>query len=278
MASSSNNSSCCTPSSGSCSGPVSGWGASPVPHHQSTIHPHLVQPCIQSQYEPHTSQPCYNLQETQYSSLNETKSSQFPASYEQIQDVSGYVYCPPGWNEMRLRTGTDAAAISKIAMDTFTDIAYIKDKNAIQVIGESHDDVYKAQSLLNTLFSLPPVQPKKQWVRPDRPGDWGQCREAPNRGLRQMQSEPALNHNCAPWQVSRQPSGHKLSRNRKSYHQFDGTPSITEHGVYQYSTGSSTHHLQSNRFSAEPTHGFTTEPRNNSASVRRSAIPSGQWR
>ena len=32
----------------------------------------------------------------------------------------------------------------KIAMDTFTDIAFIKEKNAIQIIGETHDEVYAA--------------------------------------------------------------------------------------------------------------------------------------
>lgn len=29
-------------------------------------------------------------------------------------------------------------------MDTYTDISYIKEKNAIQISGETHDDVYKA--------------------------------------------------------------------------------------------------------------------------------------
>lgn len=61
-----------------------------------------------------------------------------------MEDITGYVYCPPDWDEIRLRTGSDADAIRKIAMDTYTDIAYIKEKNAIQIIGEMHDDVYKA--------------------------------------------------------------------------------------------------------------------------------------
>lgn len=29
-------------------------------------------------------------------------------------------------------------------METYTDIAYIKEKNAIQIAGEGHEDVYKA--------------------------------------------------------------------------------------------------------------------------------------
>ncbi|KAI9098731.1 hypothetical protein DFS34DRAFT_618747 [Phlyctochytrium arcticum] len=127
-------------------------------------------------------------------------------SWEQVSvDVTGFVYCPPGWDEQRLRAGPDAEAIAKIAMDTYTDISYIKDKNAIQISGETHDDVYKAQNQLNTLFFPVIVKSKRQWARPDRPGVWGQRRDstAPaqramgtgigSNGLRKMKSESALN-------------------------------------------------------------------------------------
>ncbi|KAJ3097476.1 hypothetical protein HDU97_004843 [Phlyctochytrium planicorne] len=88
-------------------------------------------------------------------------------------------------------------------MDTYTDISYIKDKNAIQISGETHDDVYKAQNQLNSLFFPVIVKSKRQWARPDRPGSWGQRRDSsgPNNaatngnggGLRKMKSESALN-------------------------------------------------------------------------------------
>ncbi|KAI8803680.1 hypothetical protein BJ742DRAFT_776931 [Cladochytrium replicatum] len=129
-------------------------------------------------------------------------------------DVIGFVYCPPGWDEQRLRAGPDADAIRTIAIDTYTDIAYIKEKNSIQITGESHDDVYKAQNQLNTLFFPVIVKSKRQWARPDRPGVWGQRRDlngnptnqtsengnnnrysnSQNNGIRKMKSEPAL-HN-----------------------------------------------------------------------------------
>ncbi|TPX67768.1 hypothetical protein SpCBS45565_g03564 [Spizellomyces sp. 'palustris'] len=121
-------------------------------------------------------------------------------TWEQVAvDVTGFVYCPPGWDEQRLRAGPDAEAIGKIAMDTYTDISYIKEKNAIQISGETHDDVYKAQNQLNTLFFPVIVKSKRQWARPDRPGVWGQRRDSttprpganPN-GLRKMKSESAL--------------------------------------------------------------------------------------
>ncbi|KAJ3075744.1 hypothetical protein HK102_005544 [Quaeritorhiza haematococci] len=114
-------------------------------------------------------------------------------------DVTGFVYCPPGWDEQRLRAGPDADAIRNIALETYTDIAYIKEKNAIQISGETHDDVYKAQNQLNTLFFPVVVKSKRQWARPDRPGSWGQRRDG-NRnggpsgpsGLRKMKSESSL--------------------------------------------------------------------------------------
>ncbi|KAJ3119124.1 hypothetical protein HDU96_000039 [Phlyctochytrium bullatum] len=117
-----------------------------------------------------------------------------------LTDVIGFVYCPPGWDEHRLRSGPDAEAIGKIAMDTYTDISYIKDKNAIQISGETHDDVYKAQNQLNSLFFPVIVKSKRQWARPDRPGSWGQRRDSsgpgpapgPHGGLRKMKSESAL--------------------------------------------------------------------------------------
>ncbi|KAI8903907.1 hypothetical protein PhCBS80983_g05692 [Powellomyces hirtus] len=123
-------------------------------------------------------------------------------SWEQVAvDVTGFVYCPPGWDEQRLRAGPDAEAIGKIAMDTYTDISYIKEKNAIQISGETHDDVYKAQNQLNALFFPVIVKSKRQWARPDRPGVWGQRRDSSSAGprqpggvggLRKMKSESAL--------------------------------------------------------------------------------------
>ncbi|KAJ3217135.1 hypothetical protein HK099_005591 [Clydaea vesicula] len=118
------------------------------------------------------------------------------------EDVTGFVYCPPGWDEARLREGNDADQIKAIAMDTYTDIAYIKEKNAIQIAGESHEDVYKAQTQLNTLFFPVIVKSKRQWARPDRPGSWGQRRDSVNvgyggqnhGGLRRMKSESALSY------------------------------------------------------------------------------------
>ncbi|KAJ3299700.1 hypothetical protein HK104_007628 [Borealophlyctis nickersoniae] len=133
--------------------------------------------------------------------------SSFPTdrSWEQVAvDVTGFVYCPPGWDEQRLRAGPDAEAIGKIAMDTFTDISYIKEKNAIQISGETHDDVYKAQNQLNTLFFPVIVKSKRQWARPDRPGVWGQRRDAsanagrPGSGIRKMKSESALQAGRGP--------------------------------------------------------------------------------
>ncbi|KAJ3197409.1 hypothetical protein HK101_003835 [Irineochytrium annulatum] len=118
------------------------------------------------------------------------------ATVPQPLDVSGFIYCPPGWDELRLRSGPDAEAIGKIAFDTFTDISFIKDKNAIQISGETHDDVYKAQNALNNLFFPVIVRSKRQWVRPDRPGGWGQRRDSsaatPSAPLRKMRSEPML--------------------------------------------------------------------------------------
>ncbi|KAI8823487.1 uncharacterized protein EV422DRAFT_521191 [Fimicolochytrium jonesii] len=121
-------------------------------------------------------------------------------TWEQVGvDVTGFVYCPPGWDEQRLRAGPDAEAIGKIAMDTYTDISYIKEKNAIQISGETHDDVYKAQNQLNELFFPVIVKSKRQWARPDRPGVWGQRRDVAasaggrqGGGLRKMKSESAL--------------------------------------------------------------------------------------
>ncbi|RKO93753.1 hypothetical protein BDK51DRAFT_30173 [Blyttiomyces helicus] len=112
-------------------------------------------------------------------------------------DVTGFVYCPPGWDEQRLRAGPDAEAIGKIALETYTDIAFIREKNAIQISGETHDDVYKAQNQLNLIFFPVIVKSKRQWARPDRPGVWGQRRDTnaprpPPGGLRKMKSESAL--------------------------------------------------------------------------------------
>ncbi|KAJ3085074.1 hypothetical protein HK102_000344 [Quaeritorhiza haematococci] len=116
-------------------------------------------------------------------------------------DVTGFVYCPPGWDEQRLRAGADADAIRNIALETYTDIAYIKEKNAIQISGETHDDVYKAQNRLNTLFFPVIVKSKRQWARPDRPGSWGQRRDSNGRGgLRKMKSESSLHSQARNFQ------------------------------------------------------------------------------
>lgn len=161
---------------------------------------------------------------------------------QEQQDVTGFVFLPPVWDEERLRHGEDAAAITKIAMDTYTDIAYIKEKNAIQIIGETHDDVYKAQTSLNTLFFPVIVKSKRQWARPDRPGiiarsvnfsgSWGQRRDGTGSGMRRMKSESALKsaggavggaHNYTGW-------GHQHQRQgdwRKSYQQVSTSGSYS---------------------------------------------------
>ncbi|KAJ1568132.1 hypothetical protein HK405_003538 [Cladochytrium tenue] len=95
------------------------------------------------------------------------------------EEITGFVYCPPGWDEARLRCGPDAEAIGKIALETFTDISFIKEKNAIQIVGETHDEVYAAQNRLNGIFFPIVVKSRRQWARPDRPGAWGQRRDTP---------------------------------------------------------------------------------------------------
>ncbi|KAJ3127109.1 hypothetical protein HK098_006806 [Nowakowskiella sp. JEL0407] len=113
-------------------------------------------------------------------------------------DVIGYVYCPPGWDSNRLQAGEEAESITKIALETYTDIAYHKEKNAIQISGESQEDVYKAQTALNAIFFPVIVKSKRQWARPDRPGQWGQRRDYYNNGsnppnhIRKMKSESFL--------------------------------------------------------------------------------------
>ncbi|KAJ3412003.1 hypothetical protein HDV05_001384 [Chytridiales sp. JEL 0842] len=128
---------------------------------------------------------------------------------QDTSDITGFVYCPPGWDEHRLRSGPDAEVIGKIAMETYTDLSYIKDKNAIKILGETNEDVYKAQTQLNSLLSPPPSKSKRQWARPDRPGGWGQRRDLSSpsmsnlsgaaaagagngNGLRRMKSEAVL--------------------------------------------------------------------------------------
>ncbi|KAI8611019.1 hypothetical protein BC830DRAFT_1084367 [Chytriomyces sp. MP71] len=122
-----------------------------------------------------------------------------PDSVPGTDEVSGFVFMPPGWDENRLRTGVEADAIAQIAHDTFTDIAYIKEKNAITIIGETHEDVYAAQTKLNDVFFPVIVRSKKQWARPDRPGNWGQRRDSvqPPAGsaLRRMNSDASLRNN-----------------------------------------------------------------------------------
>ncbi|KAJ3254499.1 hypothetical protein HK103_007135 [Boothiomyces macroporosus] len=58
----------------------------------------------------------------------------------------------------------------KIALETFTDITFVHDKNAIQIMGDTQEDVFKAQSQLNLLFFPVNTKSKKSWARPDRPG------------------------------------------------------------------------------------------------------------
>ncbi|KAI9347333.1 hypothetical protein BDR26DRAFT_1004951 [Obelidium mucronatum] len=145
---------------------------------------------------------------------------------QETTDITGFCYCPPGWDEARLRSGPDAEAIAKIAIDTFTDIAYIKDKNAIQIIGESHDEVYAAQTKLNDIFFPVIVRSKKQWARPDRPGNWGQRRDsvaAPaGSALRKMNSVGSFNNNNQqhqPQQQYEQPWLNQQQLNHPQQHQ-----------------------------------------------------------
>ncbi|KAJ3123535.1 hypothetical protein HK098_001838 [Nowakowskiella sp. JEL0407] len=108
----------------------------------------------------------------------------------------GYIYCPPDFDQTRLLSGPDSESIAKIAHETYTDIAYHKEKNAIQISGESQQDVYAAQTKLNLLFFPVVVKSKRQWARPDRPGQWGQRRDSGSDGngkLRKMRSESFIN-------------------------------------------------------------------------------------
>ncbi|KAJ1551744.1 hypothetical protein HK096_002449 [Nowakowskiella sp. JEL0078] len=91
-------------------------------------------------------------------------------------------------------------------------IAYHKEKNAIQITGETQEDVYKAQTALNALFFPVIIKSKRQWARPDRPGQWGQRRDYSNSNsadannangnvrLRKMRSESYLQTRQQPQQ------------------------------------------------------------------------------
>lgn len=121
----------------------------------------------------------------------------------ETEDIIGFVFCPPGWDESRLTSGEDSAMITTIANETYTDIAFIKEKNAIQIIGETHDDVYKAQNRLNSLFFPVAQKSKRAWTRPDKPGAWGQSRRS-STNLRRMASvshmgeqEPSSNYRAS---------------------------------------------------------------------------------
>ncbi|KAJ3062605.1 hypothetical protein HDU98_001523 [Podochytrium sp. JEL0797] len=147
-------------------------------------------------------------------------------------DVTGFCYCPPGWDEGRLRSGPDAEAIAQIAIETFTDIAYIKEKNAIQIIGETHEEVYAAQTKLNDIFFPVIVRSKKQWARPDRPGNWGQRRDnvaAPagsairkmtsDLSLRQGYGAPSNNNYNNGYQQQQQQQQHQQSQPTQQFQQ-----------------------------------------------------------
>lgn len=94
-----------------------------------------------------------------------------------MQDVTGYIYCPPDWDEAKLRTPQASEAIRQISLASFTDISFVESKNSIQITGDSREDVVKAQTELNILFFPPEQKSKKSWARPDRPGSWGQRRD-----------------------------------------------------------------------------------------------------
>ncbi|KAI8898042.1 hypothetical protein BC833DRAFT_591303 [Globomyces pollinis-pini] len=95
------------------------------------------------------------------------------------QDIIGLIYCPLDFDNQRLSYGSDATQIQQIALDTCTDISYIHTKNAIQIAGDTQQDVFNAQNKLNNLFFPVALKSKKSWARPDRPGQWGQRRDAP---------------------------------------------------------------------------------------------------
>ncbi|KAL2916248.1 hypothetical protein HK105_204339 [Polyrhizophydium stewartii] len=166
-------------------------------------------------------------------------------------------------------------------MDTFTDIAYIKEKNAIQITGESHDDVYKAQSQLNTLFFPVIVKSKKQWARPDRPGNWGQRRDSNggSQGLRRMRSEPSFNK-----QQQQQPQFAQPQQPQQHYHQHDDrvVPGSSDHqsrrssgSVHGHGHGH-VHHRTSfqSAFSSSSSGGSNRLSTHSSGSY----APSAQWR
>ncbi|KAH6596061.1 hypothetical protein BASA50_005358 [Batrachochytrium salamandrivorans] len=249
-----------------------GWGRQPPL--QSTVslqQPHLVPHHVplQSLQQPHQQphqQPLPHVQSAAY--IQEESNS----------DVSGYTYCPPGWDEQRLRNGPDAEVISRIAMDTYTDIAYIKDKNTIQVVGETHDDVYRAQSQLNLLFFPIPVKSKKQWARPDRPGTWGQRRDSLSQGnaLRRMRSEPVMAHHAAPRPALQNLTHQQISHN--SYSQYnERITAIPEYDDCQYPASSSHRdYQQSAGYTARYSQNYATGTSHpNFGQV--ADVPNGRW-
>jgi hypothetical protein len=103
-----------------------------------------------------------------------------------MKESTGYVYCPPEWDLDRLLKNPEIMyvvlkrlKISEIAYETVTDIYYIKSKHSLQITGDANANVYQAQVLLNNLFSSIPQtsKSKHQWIRPDKPGGWGQRRD-----------------------------------------------------------------------------------------------------
>jgi hypothetical protein len=97
-----------------------------------------------------------------------------------MADTTGYIYCPPDWDEAKLRTKEAADAIRLISQTSYTDISFVESNNSIQIIGDCREDVVRAQTQLNVLFFPPEIKSKKSWARPDRPGSWGQRRDITN--------------------------------------------------------------------------------------------------
>jgi hypothetical protein len=94
-----------------------------------------------------------------------------------MDSIAGFIYCPPDWDQERLTTGKSLERIKKISTETFTDISFIPALNKIEVLGDAHEEVLQAQKLLNELFEAPQLKAKKSWIRPDRPGNWGERRD-----------------------------------------------------------------------------------------------------
>ena len=62
-------------------------------------------------------------------------------------------------------------------------LLFLEASNSIQILGDTQDNVYKAQSDLNVMFFPPEVKSKKAWARPDKPGQWGQRRDVNRKSM-----------------------------------------------------------------------------------------------